>query len=416
MLIGNQKKNNSAENTTEEFSNNDKNNFIQSVTRENKYAKFYISGGIGVVLIIFGAMSYINNYKVSESAETTEDIANNDIETTSRVVPIPSQQELIQLRSDYSDDKSNKFSSDKFNNKKTDENNKNALSRAERKRLIELEKKEKLRRWQASPLAYSARSNQSSRTTPVNKRETPFDKQIADLERMSSQMSTGGQFNYGQPVSSQDENLDYANKVYSQTTATVKVSPPKDMSYMLMEGKIISAILETGIDSSLPGKTRAIVDRNVYSASGKNILIPKGSTLLGEYNTQVSRGQKRVYSIWPRIIRPDGVNIALDSPATDNLGRSGLAGDVDTHFFSRFGSSVLLSIIGAGSSNNYSNPLRVTPNDLLRGSLYQSFSATATKSLEESINIKDTINLDQGESIKIFVSKDIDFSAAYRDR
>ncbi len=173
---------------------------------------------------------------------------------------------------------------------------------------------------------------------------------------------------------------------------------------------MISGILEAASQSDLPGMVRAIVNVNVYSFEGSNLLIPKGTRLVGQYRSSVKKGQARVFIIWNRLIRPDGASINIGSIGTDALGRSGLGGDVDTHFMERFGSSILLSIIN-GSLNAAVDAIDndSTADVSLNGS--NDFNRSSEIALKDSIDIKPTIHIDQGMRIKIFVGKDLDFKS-----
>ena len=118
--------------------------------------------------------------------------------------------------------------------------------------------------------------------------------------------------------------------------------------YTITEGTVIPAIMETAINSQLPGLVRALNSADVYSHDGSQLLIPKGSRLVGRYQSSIRRGQVRVFIIWTRILRADGLSVLINSPGTDPLGRAGLEGDVDTHFFQIFGAAILLSVLDAG--------------------------------------------------------------------
>lgn len=178
-----------------------------------------------------------------------------------------------------------------------------------------------------------------------------------------------------------------------------------DRSYKLLQGKIIPAVLETAINSDLPGMLRASVSESVYSEDGNVLLVPKGSRLIGEYKNGVTRGQSRVFVIWSRMVRPDGIDIKMDSPGTDTLGRSSLTGFVDTHFLERFGSSALLSFISSYAQQE-------SQNDNQRGAVVDSFNKSSEIALEDSINIAPTIHINQGERINVFVAKDLNFRRA----
>jgi len=177
-----------------------------------------------------------------------------------------------------------------------------------------------------------------------------------------------------------------------------------DLGLTIPQGAVIPAVLETAIDSDLPGFTRAVVSRDVRSFDGSQVLIPRGSRLIGQYRSATSLGQKRAFVIWSRVVRPDGVSVQIGSPGTDELGRGGLTGKVDRHFFTRFGGSILLSVLNAGIAAVGDGPTTT----IAIGSPGQ---ATAAASLVQPENIPPTIKVPQGESIRIFVARDLDFSA-----
>ncbi|WP_162302021.1 TrbI/VirB10 family protein, partial [Croceibacterium ferulae] len=106
------------------------------------------------------------------------------------------------------------------------------------------------------------------------------------------------------------------------------------------QGTMIPAVLETAINTDVPGYVRAVVSQDVRSFDGMRILVPRSSRLIGQYQSGLQAGQRRAYVIWTRLIRPDGVSVALASPASAFDGSGGLPGRVDNHFFQRFGSSI----------------------------------------------------------------------------
>src|SRR5690606_144422 len=142
-------------------------------------------------------------------------------------------------------------------------------------------------------------------------------------------------------------NVAFANQYGNSDVEVAKATKMQNLHALVAQGTMIDGLLETAIQSDLPGMVRAIVSENTYSFDGSQLLIPKGSRLIGRYNSGLVRGQSRVFVIWNRLIRPDGVSVNIGSYGTDDLGRSGLGGVVDTKFFERFGSSVLLSLIDA---------------------------------------------------------------------
>ncbi len=170
------------------------------------------------------------------------------------------------------------------------------------------------------------------------------------------------------------------------------------------QGTMIPAILETAIDTDVPGYVRAVVSQDVRSFDGSRILVPRSSRLVGQYQSGLQAGQRRAYVIWTRLIRPDGVSVNLASPATGFDGTTGLAGQVDNHFFQRFGSAMLLSVIG-GLTTIASGGASV----ILGGG--QNAASTA---LQQDGQRPPTVRVRQGEPIRVFTARDLDFSQAPR--
>ncbi|MBL4886798.1 MAG: type IV secretion system protein VirB10 [Planctomycetaceae bacterium] len=206
-----------------------------------------------------------------------------------------------------------------------------------------------------------------------------------------------------------DPNIAFANQYANADVETVQASQLQNLGTLITQGTVIDGILETAIQSDLPGMVRAIVSENVYSFDGSSLVIPKGSKLVGRYRSTLTRGQSRVFVIWSRLIRNDGVSINIGSYGTDDLGRSGLAGVVDTHFFERFGSSVLLSLIDTGLQIGV-NAVDDADQATVALETGSDFSRSAEIALENSVGIPPTVHVHQGSRIKVFVGKDLDFS------
>jgi len=120
-----------------------------------------------------------------------------------------------------------------------------------------------------------------------------------------------------------------------------------DPGHTIVQGTMIEAVLETSIESSLPGNVAATVSQDVWAMDMSQILIPRGSKLYGRYSAEIEQGQRRVMIAWDRIIRADGMTVALEGYGTDRVGRSGLTGKVNNHSLSRFGAAAMVSVIGA---------------------------------------------------------------------
>ncbi|MEO1729911.1 MAG: TrbI/VirB10 family protein [Pseudomonadota bacterium] len=166
-------------------------------------------------------------------------------------------------------------------------------------------------------------------------------------------------------------------------------------STTVTKGTLIPAILETAINTDVPGYVRAVVSQDVRSFDGTKILIPRSSRLIGQYQSGVQQGQKRAYVIWEEVITPEGVVVRLGSPAVSFDGTTGLEGKVNSHFFKRFGSAMLLSVIG-GLGASLSGGTSV----ILGG------AQTAIPDAD----ISPTIRVKIGEPVRVFTSRNLDFS------
>lgn len=237
------------------------------------------------------------------------------------------------------------------------------------------------------------------RSMSVGRRETPSD----DLQGGNNTASLPGE-------SSNDSNLAFADANSSAGVDTSHAIRLKHPDLLIPQGTMIAGILETAIQSDLPGMLRAIVSEDVYGFDGSKLLISKGSRLIGKYKSGLVRGQVRVFVMWNRILRPDGVSINIGSYGTDDLGRSGLDGELDTHFMERFGSSILLSMIDTGMQIG-ANSLDNQNSSTVAIESGQDVSSAAQVALENSISIPPTVHVDQGKRIKVFVSKDLDFAS-----
>lgn len=169
-------------------------------------------------------------------------------------------------------------------------------------------------------------------------------------------------------------------------------------------GTMIPAVLETAINTDVPGYVRAVVSQDVRSFDGSRVLVPRSSRLVGQYQSGLQQGQKRAYVIWTRLIRPDGVSVSLASPATGFDGTTGLEGDVDSHFFSRFGSAMLLSVIG-GLTTIASGGASV----VLGGG-----QNAATAALQQDGQRPPTVRVPLGAPIRVYTARDLDFGTAPR--
>ncbi|MGH8149259.1 MAG: type IV secretion system protein VirB10 [Steroidobacteraceae bacterium] len=179
---------------------------------------------------------------------------------------------------------------------------------------------------------------------------------------------------------------------------------------VLPKGSFIDCTLETAIDSTLPGMTTCITATDTFGADGKVVLLERGSKLIGETRGVVEQGAARVFVLWTEARTPTGVVIPLDSPGTDELGRSGLPGAVNRHFWQRFGAALLISIIDAGAqavAQSGSNAMIYDP---------ASSQDVAGEALKETVNIPPQVVKSQGDRIEVLVARDLDFRSVYELR
>jgi hypothetical protein len=205
----------------------------------------------------------------------------------------------------------------------------------------------------------------------------------------------------GDELSAEDR---FSDRVAAAENAPARAVRIANSSYTVPQGAIIAGVLETAINSDLPGYVRAVVSRDVMGFDGRRVLIPSGSRLIGQYRSGLAAGQSRAFIVWTRLTRPDGVTVSLGSPATDTLGRAGLGGKVDSHFLKRFGSAILLSVVqsGLGLLQRGNNDIVVRTADDAK--------SVAGIALQRDINIPPTVKVAQGTAIRIFIARDLDFS------
>jgi type IV secretion system protein TrbI len=178
--------------------------------------------------------------------------------------------------------------------------------------------------------------------------------------------------------------------------------------YQLMAGTIISASLISGLNSDLPGFVIAAVTENVFdTVSGRTLLIPQGSRLVGRYDNVVAFGQQRALVVWQRIIMPDGSSIVIDNlPATDTSGYAGLADQVDLHTWTLLKGIAIATVLGVGSQL----ALGSSNSDLVTA-LQQSIQSTTNRAgqrlVERNLNVQPTMTVRPGWPLRVIVHKDL---------
>jgi type IV secretion system protein VirB10 len=186
-----------------------------------------------------------------------------------------------------------------------------------------------------------------------------------------------------------------------------------DNRFLLPKGAFLDCTLETAIDSTLPGMTTCVTAMDTFSADGKVVLLERGTKLVGETRGQVQQGQARLFVLWTQARTPTGVVVPLDSPGTDELGRAGVSGEVERHFWQRFGAAILISVVngavqaGVQAASSSSGTVIYAPagsQDIL------------TEVLKDTVQIPPTILKANGDRIQVLVARDVDFRPVYELR
>ncbi len=209
----------------------------------------------------------------------------------------------------------------------------------------------------------------------------------------------------------QDRKLAFVNAPADRrTTSPDRVAAPAS-SYVVQAGNVIPASLMSGIRSDLPGQITAQVTENIYdSPSGRFLLIPQGTRLIGVYDSQVAFGQSRVLLVWTRLIMPNGRSIVLErQPGADTAGYAGLEDEVDNHWGALFRAALLSTLLGVGSELGAGSD---TGNNgdiiqaLRRGSS-ESLNQTGQKVVQRNLNIQPTLTIRPGFPVRVIVNRDL---------
>ncbi|NTJ06915.1 TrbI/VirB10 family protein [Rhizobium lusitanum] len=208
--------------------------------------------------------------------------------------------------------------------------------------------------------------------------------------------------------SAQDRQLAFLNQTPDKrTVSTDRVAAPASPN-ILQAGAVISAALITGIRSDLPGQITAQVTENVYdSPTGKILLIPQGTRVIGQYDNGVGFGQRRVLLVWNRLIFPNGRSIVLErQPGADAEGYAGLEDGVDYHWGELFKAAALSTLLSvgaqAGSSGNDSDIVQA-----LRQGASQSINQTGQQVVSRQLNISPTLTIRPGFPVRVIVTRDL---------
>ena len=262
---------------------------------------------------------------------------------------------------------------------------------------------EEQRRIQENESARTARLFSSTETRPANTSTTPTATPIPQTDLASLGLAP-------QPStpSAQDRQLAFLNQTPDKRTVSPdRVAAPASAN-VLQAGAVIAAALITGIRSDLPGQITAQVTENIYdSPTGKILLIPQGTRVVGQYDNGVGFGQRRVLLVWTRLIFPNGRSIVLErQPGADAEGYAGLEDGVDYHWGELFKAAALSTILSvgaeAGTSQNENNLVQA-----LRQGASNSVSQTGQQIVSRQLNIAPTLTIRPGFPVRVIVTRDL---------
>lgn len=199
--------------------------------------------------------------------------------------------------------------------------------------------------------------------------------------------------------------LDTLKQTSAIGTATARMIG--DRNYLVTAGAVIPCILQTAMDSSVPGYSTCIIPRDVYSDNGRVVLLEKGTRVFGEYQGGLQRGQNRLFAMWTRAVTPRGVAIDIQSPASDPLGRAGITGRIDRFFWQRFGAALLFSVLDTGGQIAGQ---AVSPQG---STVFRTPGDTTAQVLQDTQQIRPIVRVNQGTELAITVAKDVDFAQVY---
>jgi type IV secretion system protein VirB10 len=224
------------------------------------------------------------------------------------------------------------------------------------------------------------------------------------------------------PLPTGADNSPLADRLKATVLSGEKATLIQNPDMVITEGTLIPCVLQTAIDSELPGLVDCVVPIDIRGSTGSVVLLDRGTKIVGQLQSGPMQGQNRVFVDWTRAETPEHVIVELDSPGADELGRSGLPGGVDNHFLARFGGALMLTFVqgaleagtaiagnsGGGSSGGGQAAL---------GFVYAGQSngqQVANTALQNTINIQPTLTKNQGDTVSLFVAHDLDFSGVYQ--
>ena len=258
----------------------------------------------------------------------------------------------------------------------------------------------------AAPAAYSA-------PPPKTEAQLTLERQLSGTVFSQSSLPTApsaGTVSSGVSPATPQEPGELGALLRPSVTTVVRAEVLPTQRLLLPKGAFLDCTLETAIDSTLPGMTTCVLAADAFGVDGEVVLLERGTKLVGETRGQVQQGSARVFVLWNEARTPTGVIVPLASPGADELGRAGLLGSVEHHFWERFGAAILVSVIDGGiqaavqSSRGNNGTVIVNPS---------ATQDVMTEVLKGTINIPPTVMKHQGDRVQVLVARDLDFRSVY---
>lgn len=280
-----------------------------------------------------------------------------------------------------------------------------------------------------------ATDKKSNKNTKLFEAKTRHNTKRKSSIMLKSDASSTKQEKTGKNNNQNSADINSANGIFNPgitKASTTKLTKIGNMTTTITQGKILDAVLETPINTLYPGPIRAVISRDVYSERGNNVLIPKGSRIIGTLKGGYTAGQTRVAVTWSRIILPSGYDIEIaNSPGVGKLGTIGIEGSVNRQFIETVGNAALLSLINLSAAKIIEEQFSITPTTSISST---SSSGTTTRTQTEQSPTKQAaenavnnlssvtkswlsknflstpyIVINQGTRVKVFVNQDIRF-------
>jgi type IV secretion system protein VirB10 len=267
------------------------------------------------------------------------------------------------------------------------------------------------------PLGASPAINAYGATQPKTAEQLTLERQLSGVvysaQSAMPSAASGTSVPLPSAASGAQESGELGPLLRPSVSATVRALVLPTQRLLLPKGAFIDCTLETAIDSTLPGMTTCVMATDTFGVDGQVVLLERGTKLIGETRGQVQQGSARVFVLWTEARTPTGVIVPLASPGADELGRSGLPGTVNNHFWQRFGAAMLVSVIdgaveGAVQSTRGGNGAVIVNPSATQGVM--------TEVLKGTINIAPTVTKQQGDRIQVLVARDLDFRSVYELR